>query len=222
LCELFKINRKTFRETQILIQDRLEAGEFYAYSEQSAASVYQTISPRDLEKDVALERIVEESRKGISEGVVNLAVNRERNINLINLMRSFYVTNFRNGENGLIKCDACGEVTFLTYNEIPYLEFHHLIPFSTDFGPDHYLNLLGICPSCHKKFHFAKPVEKEDLYRRASANNNIKISLRRRVNSLFEEKAIEPIHLDFLLKEKIITSEEHGLLMSNQLLNLNE
>ena len=33
--------------------------------------------------------------------------------------------------------------TFINTNNLPYLEFHHLIPFSTDNGPDHYLNLYA-------------------------------------------------------------------------------
>jgi 5-methylcytosine-specific restriction protein A len=37
----------------------------------------------------------------------------------------------------------------------PYLECHHILRLS-DGGPDHPLNVIGICPNCHREAHYSK------------------------------------------------------------------
>lgn len=64
--------------------------------------------------------------------------------------------------------------------------------------------------------HFAKPNEREQMYQYTSINNNLRVTLTDRVNQLYNHKLLEPIHLDFLKKEKIITNEHYEQLMNNQ------
>lgn len=53
-------------------------------------------------------------------------------------------------------CEACSErAPFLTAEEVPYLEVHHLRRLS-DGGPDHPEWVAAICPNCHRRAHYAK------------------------------------------------------------------
>ena len=80
------------------------------------------------------------------------AENRERNATLVSMLKSYYLKCY--SENNMLKCECCGEETFITAAGEPYVEFHHLIPFNIAYGPDHYLNLFALCPNCHRKIHF--------------------------------------------------------------------
>jgi HNH endonuclease len=68
-------------------------------------------------------------------------------------------------------CECCGEEGFLTQSGQRYLETHHLVGVS-ERGPDKASNIVAVCPTCHKKAHFAADrieVERrmfEAIYRR--------------------------------------------------------
>lgn len=51
-------------------------------------------------------------------------------------------------------CECCGEEGFLTQSGQRYLETHHLVGVS-ERGPDKASNIVAVCPTCHKKAHFA-------------------------------------------------------------------
>lgn len=133
----------------------------------------------------------------------------ERNVRSSRLrswMQKYYLANFSD-EEWYVKCDCCWETTFKKNDDVPYLEFHHVIPFRTDNGPDHYLNLVWICPTCHRKFHFIKNTEKQNLYSLLSENNNFHRWIEDRIQELYDLNILKPWHLDFLLKESAITNE---------------
>jgi len=51
------------------------------------------------------------------------------------------------------KCEACGDpAPFLREDGEPYLEVHHVRPLG-EGGPDSADNAVGICPTCHRRFH---------------------------------------------------------------------
>ncbi|MFX4301517.1 HNH endonuclease [Alicyclobacillus tolerans] len=57
-------------------------------------------------------------------------------------------------------CEACNEpAPFLTVRNEPYLEVHHLRRLS-DGGPDHPEWVAGICPTCHRRAHYAIDAQK--------------------------------------------------------------
>jgi len=196
------------------VQSKLKENSYYKLPSNDEIK-YGIIDPRKIQKDISLEKLLQISSNSNGQNDINVTENRIRNTVLIDSLKSYYFTNYINSSTKEINCDCCAEPTFITYNETPYLEFHHVIPFA-EKGPDHYLNLIGICPNCHRKIHFSKQDAKVILYQKASQNNNLKLSLIHRINELFIQGFIEPIHLDYLKKEKIITTAQYETYMRNQ------
>lgn len=59
------------------------------------------------------------------------------------------------------RCELCdAPAPFLTDNEEPFLESHHLVLLA-DGGPDTPENTSALCPNCHRKLHYGK--ERGDL-----------------------------------------------------------
>lgn len=55
--------------------------------------------------------------------------------------------------NGI--CESCATpAPFLSDDEAPYLEVHHLLRLADD-GPDSPTNVAAICPNCHRAVHYA-------------------------------------------------------------------
>jgi 5-methylcytosine-specific restriction protein A len=53
------------------------------------------------------------------------------------------------------RCEGCGnEAPFKTKKNQPYLEPHHTTRLADD-GPDHPANVIGLCPTCHRRAHHA-------------------------------------------------------------------
>ena len=52
------------------------------------------------------------------------------------------------------RCECCGEEGFLTENGERYLETHHVVGVA-ERGPDTANNIVAVCPTCHRKAHFA-------------------------------------------------------------------
>ena len=173
-------------------------------------------NPIELSLQANIDQIIKLSNTISLNNLSLVAKARTRNSEIINKLRGYYYSYYREKNTNLIKCDCCNDTTFLNQNDVAYIEFHHLIPFSTDSGPDHLFNLFGICPSCHRKLHFAKSESKFELYKQISSKNNLNITIIERVNHLFDAGILESIHIEFLKKEKIITSTQYELLMSNQ------
>ena len=141
---------------------------------------------------------------------------RRRSNSLKARLQVYYYNNFK-CKDGLIRCECCADKTFINKSGQPYLEFHHLIPFSTDSGPDHYLNLFALCSNCHSKMHHLNHDLKADLYKKLLKNNHLKKSFTERVETLFSGGYLEAIHLDYLLQEQIINREVYECFMSRNL-----
>jgi hypothetical protein len=56
------------------------------------------------------------------------------------------------------RCEYCGHPGFTMANGRIYLETHHVVPLS-EGGPDHLTNVAALCPTDHKKAHFASDRE---------------------------------------------------------------
>lgn len=136
------------------------------------------------------------------------AENRERNSNLVSLIKSYYMRCY--SENSMLKCECCGEETFITNAGEPYVEFHHLIPFNIAYGPDHYLNLFALCPNCHRKIHFLSTDDKREKYENLSNNNYMHLCFTERLRELKGQNLLRSYHLEFLLADNAITLDEYN------------
>ena len=213
LMKLSGSSKKDFVEYLEKIQSAYLKGDLnQAFIEEKEYEIERT-DPRKVFIEVKIDNLKMISSSQTVEFINGNLIKRKRNHTLIQYMKSYYYTQFIN-DNNLINCECCTNETFETINDTPYIEFHHLIPFSTDNGPDHYLNLFGLCPSCHRKVHFSKNDLRNDIYQNISKNNLMGIKIKDRIQSLYLEGLLEPIHLDFLLKENIITEEEFESFMS--------
>jgi 5-methylcytosine-specific restriction protein A len=52
-------------------------------------------------------------------------------------------------------CEGCSTHAPFQGKEGPFLEVHHLHRLS-DGGPDHPVNVVALCPNCHRRVHFGK------------------------------------------------------------------
>lgn len=136
------------------------------------------------------------------------AENRERNGTLVSLMKSYYMRCY--AENGMLKCECCGEETFITSAGEPYVEFHHFIPFNIAYGPDHYLNLFALCPNCHRQIHFLSTEDKKEKYRALNSNNYMHLCFTERLLELKGQNLLRSYHLEFLLADNAITPDEYN------------
>jgi hypothetical protein len=207
------ISKADLLDTLLEVQENINNNTYLAIkSKQDTYFSYKQLKLSQIEINV--EKLEEISKKGIADK--NFTIERKRKGELIDALRNYYHQNYRDSQTKLLKCDCCKEETFLTEKELSYIEFHHLIPFSTDLGPDHYLNLIGICANCHRKLHFARHAEKQNLYANISTNNQLSISLLDRMKKMLAQKVLEPINIEFLKKEGMITQAEYNKFMNNE------
>lgn len=171
----------------------------HAVDRQQVLASYRSTNTADLRA-----RIAEISVRETSDNQEN----RVRNTNLISLLKSYYLSMY--SYNNTLRCECCGEETFITDSGEPYVEFHHLIPFSIANGPDHYLNLFALCPNCHRKIHFLNLAGKQQIYANLSANNYMQIGFVERLQNLKAAMILRSYHLEYLLAENAITLEEYG------------
>lgn len=183
----------------------LKNGDYAAYlgaeetHDEQILARYRTENAADL-----LARIKQLS----SAAAVIPAENRERNTALVSLLKSYYMRAY--AQDGMLRCECCGDETFITRAGEPYVEFHHLIPFSIAYGPDHYLNLFALCPNCHRKIHFLSTEDKREKYAQLSSNNYMHRCFPDRLRELREQNLLRSYHLEFLLADNAITLEEYN------------
>ena len=101
-------------------------------------------------------------------------------------------------KNANFKCEFDdSHSTFLTNKGVPYMEGHHLIPctvsnterfWSKKRNIDCPENIICLCPTCHRRIHFGRKVEKDHIIR----------SLYNKRKSLLQNVGIE-ISIDELL-----------------------
>jgi len=191
------------------LQSTLETGNFEKYIKveqldyELAVAKYQTDSTEDIKSIIETES---------NKPTIIIDGNKKRNYTLIHLIRAYNQKRFAQ-DNTLI-CECCGETSFITFNGDTYLEYHHLIPFNSNDGPDHYLNIYALCPSCHRKLHFIKQDYKRELYNQLSTNNYIHKTIVERLKDLYLLKKLRSYHLEFLLADDAITEDEYTQILT--------
>lgn len=185
-----------FLKNDTTLSNNLKYGFRYTYKTSLAKENYLEFSQKDL-----FNKIKEHS----SQNLVIYTSDRQRNNELIKCMKKYYQTSCKH-QNTTFKCECCNSPTFKTQSDEYFMEFHHIIPFGYGiFGPDHYLNLVGLCPSCHRKFHYLNNQDKSDLYNNLNNNNFLKISLIDRLLQLNKKKLLKSYHIEYLISEQAIT-----------------
>lgn len=211
LISKFGYNRSDFTLVMKGVQSHIKDNNPLEF-EQEDNDIYVLTDPKDVNTDVSIENLEQISRRALVEnGYDN--INRKRSSSLITNLKTYYYNNFKDSDN-LVPCECCSEKTFINTNNLPYLEFHHLIPFSTDSGPDHYLNLYALCSNCHSKMHHLHYSLKPDLYNELAENNLLEKTFIERLEELYSHGYLEAIHLDYLLKENIINNDDYEGFMS--------
>ena len=171
----------------------------------SGLSIYKAYSKKFIE-------LIEEEQEQEFIKFNNLESKKRKHINII---KSFYI------KKNVNKCDSCGEETFITKNNIPYLEYHHLVPLSQE-GTDHILNIFGICPMCHRKFHFCEDASRKKLYKSLNQNDTLakmdkdKFSVFNRYNYLYKNNKINLLGLEFLVDEGVFSNEDLEEIIKNK------
>ena len=154
-------------------------------------------------------KIKEESAKE----TITINGERKRNMTLIALIRTY--NNAVNLNEGKLLCECCHQPTFIAQKDnMPYVEYHHLIPFNVCEGPDHYLNLFALCPMCHMKMHHMLIANKYPLYNNLTENNYLHISIEDRLKTLMKKGKITSYHLEYLLADNAITEDQYNLIIA--------
>lgn len=181
----------------------------YSYYLPSNEEIDYPLQRYEVDSSVDLFRKIQDISR---ENSTDFSIDRHRNKNLIINMKAYYIQRY--SENETLKCECCNQETFITQNNEPYLEFHHLIPFSSYDGQDHYLNLFAICPLCHRKLHFIKNIEKEKYYQNLDKNNYLKKGLEERLKMLYMDRQLKSYQLEYLLSENAITEEVYNRIIA--------
>lgn len=164
----------------------------------TSIETYLNLSLSDLQQKIEeSSNLAPEYRNGV----------RKRNMTLIGLIKS-YNRQKHSSKGTALKCECCGDTTFITYKGESYLEYHHLIPFSEYDGPDHHLNILALCPLCHRKFHFLKTEEKRALYDKIAVHSYNKLSIEERLKELYNKHRLRSYQLEYLLADNAIDDVE--------------
>lgn len=187
----------------------LKNADYRAYMPKNNDDNEQVIARyREIDTEDLFAKIVDIS----SSAVVTAESERKRNVNLVSMLKSYYIKRF-SYDNQLI-CECCGQETFITEAGEPYVEFHHVIPFNIAYGPDHYLNLYALCPNCHRKIHFMHLNSKADQYHCLDENNYLQLGLRERLTQLKAESLLRSYHLEYLLADHAITEVDYNAIIA--------
>jgi hypothetical protein len=184
----------------------LETKDFSKYIdeqyEDTSASIatYLGASLADLEEKINIQSSLQPT---YVDGV------RKRNIELIKLIKSYNIQRYSSTLDP-VKCECCGDTAFITYRNEPYVEYHHLIPFSEYDGADHKLNIIALCPLCHRKLHFLKKVDKLELYTNIANNSFNQMSIEARLIELHKQKILKSYQLEFLLADNAIDMDAYN------------
>lgn len=198
--------KNTLQKELKILYAALESEDFSMYVdeqyEDTSASIatYLGTSLADLEEKIKLQSSLQPI---YVDGV------RKRNIELIKLIKSYNIQRYSSTVDPL-KCECCGGATFTTYRNEPYVEYHHLIPFSEYDGADHKLNIIALCPLCHRKLHFLKKVDKVELYSNIANNSYDKMSIENRLIELHKQKILKSYQLEFLLADNAIDMDAYN------------
>ena len=135
----------------------------------------------------------------------NITMERKRN----SMLRDFYAT--YKLQNGHDQCEICGSKLLKNLKGEYICNYHHVLPFNEAgaLGPDHYLNLLGICSNCHDKVHAKIAGEqRQELYKLISDNSCFKFSVFDRIKTMYKRGYLFNASLEYAVAMGMITTSQ--------------
>lgn len=210
ILHILGINSKIALKKELRnILDIFDKGNYAVYLENNTDE-YLTSEALYLEESLSdLEQKIKDSSSMSSVYIDGI---RRRNMALISLIKSYNLQKYAaNGQ--LLRCECCGTTTFLTYKDEPYVEYHHLIPFRGYDGPDHRLNIIALCPMCHRKLHYLKQEDKRELYGSIETNSYNNLSIEKRLIELYNEEKLKSYQLEFLLADNAIDEDAYNRIL---------
>lgn len=154
---------------------------------------------------VTIKDLKEESKKYL-DLKNDFRKDRVRNTALI----SMYLKWYQSTEEDCV-CEICGEKLARKDNDDLICNVHHMIPFKENeaYGPDHYLNLLALCGTCHQNIHNIKNVTRlQEMYEKVETTSALKKSVKQRIIEMYEEDYLYPTSLRYATVKGMITPEE--------------
>ena len=130
---------------------------------QSPPSTKGEHAPRSRFWDIPLEQLLEIA----VQGPISTAEPRKARINLRARSEAVKIFVQRRADG---KCEGCAaQAPFVTSDGRPYLEPHHVRRIS-DGGPDHPAWVIALCPTCHRRAHYARDAREYNAKLTAIAN----------------------------------------------------
>ena len=210
ICAIYKLNKNRIKKIVEEFSNAIQTMKYDFFTMNSIGynnnSMNSEIPNQISNYSDLLHKLEVQSATGSLLGIIG----RERNNNLISLLKLLYL---EKEKSKLIKCECCGEYGFIKNNGYSYIEFHHLIPFNIAFGPDHYLNLIALCPLCHRKLHYININEKSNCYKDICNNNYLNKNIIERLNLFKQKKILRSYHIEYLLADKAISYEDYKTLI---------
>ncbi|MBO7636952.1 MAG: HNH endonuclease [Paludibacteraceae bacterium] len=210
ILELLGLSSKTSLKKELMaVLPAFSDGMFDKYLEETEGNYRPSIATYLNESLADLERKIKDNSSLAPTYIDGV---RKRNMALIGLIKTYNLQKYT-VRGAVLKCECCGQPTFVTYKNEPYVEYHHLIPFSEYDGPDHSLNILALCPMCHRKLHFLKPEDKQPLYSNIAGNSYKQLSIEERLSELHGEHKLKSYQLEFLLADNAIDEAAYNRIL---------
>lgn len=122
--------------------------------------------------------------------------------------------------NNSITCEACGDILIMNKSGKRICNVHHIIPFNEDgaLGPDHYKNLIAVCPNCHSKFHTnIEAEEKKKLYASIEQFSTLKMGINQRIIDMQLENYLFVTSIKYAYVKEMISKKEYEKIMKSNI-----
>ncbi len=148
--------------------------------------------------------LISESKKYLNI-MRDFTLERKRNMTL----RDQYAS-YRMQHNHDI-CEICGNKLAKEVNGNYICNYHHILPFNEAgaLGPDHYLNLIGICSNCHDKLHSKITCnERKEMYNAILINSCLAKNVFERIRKMYQDGYLFNASLEYAVAMGMITEAQ--------------
>ncbi len=148
--------------------------------------------------------LITESKKYLN--IMNdFTLERKRNVALRDQYASFKM------QHNHDICEICGNKLAKEVNGNYICNYHHILPFNEAgaLGPDHYLNLIGICSNCHDKLHSKITCnERKEMYNAILINSCFTKDVFERILKMYKDGYLFNASLEYAVAMGMITESQ--------------